>query len=395
MKYNFNQIIDRTQSNTVKYDIREIYFGKKDIIPLWVADMDFATPECIRKAVQTRAEHEIYGYSLKPVTYFHSIQNWLKKQHDWDINIKNIAFSPGVVPGLVLSIMALTNPGDKIIVQTPVYFPFFTSVEGNDRQMIINPLKDTNGYYSMDFDDLKSKIDQHTKMILLCNPHNPVGRVWRKEELEELVDICELHDILILSDEIHADLVFAPNKHIPLASISEKAARRTITLMAPSKTFNIAGLSSSFVIIENQELLKRYESALDSYHLAHGNLFGNVATEAAYTEGKGWLEELLIYLEENINFTSAFLARHLPQLHFNKPEGTYLLWINFKALGMSDEELKSFLVFKAGLGLNHGTIFGTNGSGFMRMNIACPQQTLKKALLQLKAAIDNLATNEL
>lgn len=390
MKYNFDKTIDRTTSNAVKYDLRKAYFGKADVIPLWVADMDFASPECIRNAVTERAKHEIYGYSLKPEGYNASIQKWLSKNHAWEIPKSSISFSPGVVPGLVLSIMAFTNPGDKIIVQTPVYFPFFISIEENEREMVINPLKETDGYYEMDFEDLKSKIDSKTKMILLSSPHNPVGRVWKKEELEELVDICVANDILIVSDEIHSDLVFAPHKHIPIATVSEKAKQQTLTFMAPSKTFNIAGLSSSFVIIENEKLLKKYNAILDSFHLFLGNIFGTIATEAAYNHGKEWLEQMLEYTEENIDFVSSFFKKNIPQLHFIKPEGTYLLWIDFKALGMTDAELKEFLVHKAGIGLNSGNIFGENGSGFMRMNVACPRALLEKALNQLKDAVNLL-----
>lgn len=390
MKYNFDQTIDRTTSSAVKYDLRKTYFGKADVIPLWVADMDFASPECIRNAVTERAKHEIYGYSLKPEGYNASIQKWLCKNHAWEIPKSSISFSPGVVPGLVLSIMAFTNPGDKIIVQTPVYFPFFISIEENEREMVINPLKETDGYYEMDFEDLKSKIDSKTKMILLSSPHNPVGRVWKKEELEELVDICVANDILIVSDEIHADLVFAPHKHIPIATVSEKAKQQTLTFMAPSKTFNIAGLSSSFVIIENEKLLKKYNTILDSFHLFLGNIFGTIATEAAYNHGKEWLDQMLEYTEGNIDFVSSFLKKNIPQIHFLKPEGTYLLWIDFKALGMTDAELKEFLVHKAGIGLNSGNIFGENGSGFMRMNVACPRALLEKALLQLKAAFETV-----
>jgi cystathionine beta-lyase len=390
MHYNFDQIIDRTNTNSIKYDVRENYFGKADVIPLWVADMDFATPECIRKAVIKRAEHEIYGYSLKPDAYFSSIQTWLKNQHNWNVSKENIDFSPGVVPGLVLSILAYTQPGDKIIVQTPVYFPFFISIEGNEREMLINPLKENDGYYAMDFDDLKSKIDSKTKMILLSSPHNPVGRVWNKEELEELANICVQNDIIIISDEIHADLVFAPNKHIPIASISEKAKQQSITFMAPSKTFNMAGLSTSFVVIENKILLKKYNAILSSFHLYMGNVFGNVATEAAYNQGHEWLSQMMKYTEENIDFTTEFFKKNLHQLHFQKPEGTYLLWIDFKALEMNDSELKEFMVHKAGIGLNQGIIFGENGSGYMRMNVACPRSILEKALIQLKNAVDSL-----
>jgi cystathionine beta-lyase len=390
MIYNFDQIIDRSQSHSVKYDFREAYFGNKDLIPLWVADMDFATPDFIRKAVNERAQHEIYGYSLKPDSYFLSIQKWLKNRHDWEIEKENISFSPGVVPGVVMSILALTNPGDKIIVQTPVYFPFFISIEGNQREMLINPLKENKGYYEMDFEDLKTKIDDRTKMILLSSPHNPVGRVWKKEELEELVSICVEKNIIIVSDEIHADLIFPPNKHIPIASISEAAKQHTLTFMAPSKTFNIAGLSSSFAVIENKNFLKKYNDLINSYHLFHGNVFGNVATEAAYENGVEWLEQMLTYTEKNIDYTTNFLAKNIPQIHFRKPEGTYLLWLDFSALKLDDQALKEFLTHQAGIGLNQGIIFGENGTGYMRMNVACPLSLLEKALTQLQKAVETL-----
>jgi len=390
MKYNFDEPIDRSHTHAVKYDVREAFFGKKDVIPLWVADMDFATPLSIQHAIQERAKHPIYGYTLKHPGYYKAIVGWLKNRHRWDVEAKNIAFSPGVVPGLALSILALTQPNDKIIVQTPVYFPFFSSITDNGRQMLINPLKEKDGYYEMDFADLESKIDKQTKMILLSSPHNPVGRVWKKEELQRLVDICVKHNIIIISDEIHADLVFKRHSHVSLASISEKAKMQTITFMAPSKTFNIAGLSTSFAVIENPELRNKYNAILNAYHLGGGNLFGHTATEAAYAEGEDWLNQMLAYTQENIRFVKDFFETNIPKLHFLEPEGTYLLWINFKALKMNDDELKDFLIQKAGIGLNAGTVFGENGSGYMRMNVACPRATLEKALNQLNAAIHKL-----
>ncbi|MBN2237686.1 MAG: PatB family C-S lyase [Bacteroidales bacterium] len=390
MIYNFDELIDRSHSNSVKYDLRQHFFGTDQVIPLWVADMDFATPSCIRKAVIERAEHEIYGYSIKPQGYFKSIKNWLKIRHNWQIPENSICFSPGVVPGLAVSILAFTNPGDKIIVQTPVYFPFFTSILDNEREMIINPLKETEGYYQMDLDDLRSKIDSKTKMILLSSPHNPVGRVWKKEELEELVQICIENKILIISDEIHADLVYKSHQHLPIASLSEEAKQQTITFMAPTKTFNMAGLSTSFAIIENQEIRDKYNYALNAFHLNNGNLFGNVATEAAYNLGANWLDQMLDYTSRNIDFAQEYLATNLPQIKFVKPEGTYLLWINFKSLQLEDKALTEFLIHKARIGLNAGTVFGENGSGFMRMNVACPRSLLEKALNQLNVVIKEL-----
>jgi len=352
-----------------------------------VADMDLETPKFIRDAVKKRAEHEVYGYSFKAEAYYKSIVNWMDSEHNWKIHSKNITFSPGVVPGLVLSVLAFTQPGDKIIVQPPVYFPFFTTIKDNGRQIIYNNLKSEEGAYSMDFENLKSQIDSRTSMIIISNPHNPVGRAWRKEELEELVDICEKNDILIISDEIHSDLVFAPNKHIPIASISEAAKARTLTFMAPSKTFNMAGLSSSFVIIPNPKLRKVYNSYLESYHLYLGNIFGTVATEAAYVNGEDWVREMKLYIENNINFVQAFIKKEMPQIKFKKPEATYLLWLDFSYLKLTDTELNKLLIKKAGLGLNQGSVFGPGGTGFMRMNVACPLSTVQQALEQLKSIL--------
>ena len=388
MKYKFDHKINRENSNSVKYDLRRKVFGSQDVLPMWVADMDFETPEFIRKAVKERSEHEVYGYSYKPESYYKSIVNWLSEQHNWDIHSKDLTFSPGVVPGLVLSVLAFSQPGDKIIVQPPVYFPFFSTIKDNGRQIIHNNLISKEGQYSMDFEDLESQIDSRTSMIIISNPHNPIGRAWTKEELEKLVNICEKNEILIISDEIHSDLVFSPNKHIPIASISEKAKNRSITFMSPSKTFNVAGLSSSFAIIPNRKLKRIYNSYLESYHLYLGNIFGTVATEAAYTYGKEWVLEMKEYLTSNIDLAVNFIQQNLPQIKLRKPEATYLLWLDFSSLELSDKALNQFLIKKAKLGLNQGIVFGNGGAGFMRMNVACPKTTLQKALKQLKEAFE-------
>jgi len=388
MNYNFDKEINRIGTDSVKYDLRRKVFGTEDVLPMWVADMDLETPQFVRDAVKERASHQVYGYSYKPESYYKSIVNWLETQHNWKIHSKDITFSPGVVPGLVLSVLAFTQVGDKIIVQPPVYFPFFTTIKDNGRQIVHNNLIQKEGYYSMDFEGLKSQIDSRTSMIIISNPHNPVGRAWEKEELEELIEICEKNDILIISDEIHSDLVFAPNKHIPLASVSDKAKARTLTFMAPSKTFNMAGLSSSFVVISNRKLKKIYNSYLESYHLYLGNIFGTVATQAAYSDGKNWVREMKSYIEENIDYVKAFIDSNLPQIKLRKPEATYLLWLDFSDLDLSDKELNQFLIQKANLGLNQGVVFGNGGEGFMRMNVACPKATVVKAMEQLKVALD-------
>ncbi len=390
MTYNFDNKTERINTDSVKYDLRRKVFGTEDVIPMWVADMDLKTPKFIREAVKERAEHEIYGYSYRPESYYKSITNWLETQHNWKIHSKEISFSPGVVPGLVLSVLAFTQPGDKIIVQPPVYFPFFTSIKDNGRQIVNNELINKDGYYSMNFENLISQIDSRTSMIIISNPHNPVGRAWKKEELEELVNICVKNKILIVSDEIHSDLVFAPAKHIPLASVSDEAKEIVITFMAPSKTFNMAGLSSSFAIIQNRKLRKIYNSYLDAYHLYLGNIFGNVATESAYNNGKNWVKEMKIYLEQNINYVHTFIEENLPQIKLNKPEATYLLWLDFSNLKLSDKELNSFLIKEAGLGLNQGSVFGMGGSSFMRMNVACPRETVVQAMDQLQKSLDTM-----
>ena len=386
MKFDFDKNTKREETDSVKYDLRRKVFGTDDVLPMWVADMDLETPSFLRDAVIQRAKHEVYGYSYKSDSYYKSIINWLDIQHNWKVHTKEISFSPGVVPGLVLSVLAFTQPGDKIIVQPPVYFPFFTTVKDNGRQLIHNNLKQENGHYKMDFDNLKSQIDSRTSMIIISNPHNPVGRAWKREELEELVDICDKNDILIVSDEIHSDLVYLPHKHIPIASISKRAQEITLSFMAPSKTFNMAGLSSSFAIIPNRKLRKTYNSYLDSYHLYLGNIFGTVATEAAYSKGKDWVREMKSYIEANIDYAKKFIDSEIPQVKLQKPEATYLLWLDFTSLGLSDKKLNQFLIKEAKLGLNQGSVFGNGGAGFMRMNVACPRSTVEKALKQLKEA---------
>ncbi len=390
MKYNFDKIINRENTNCIKYDLRKKLFKKDDVIPMWVADMDFETPSFIKDAILQRAEHQIYGYSFRPDSFYNSIVNWVKTYHNWEINPKQISFSPGVVPGIAISVLAFTKPGDKIIVQPPVYFPFFTTIKENGRQVVENKLINKDGCYSMDFDDLLSQIDLRTKMIIISNPHNPVGRVWKKQELEKLVEICEKNEVLIISDEIHSDIVFSQNKHIPIATISEYARENTITFMAPSKTFNLAGLSTSVAIFGNKKLQKTYNLYLENLHLNLGNVFGNIASEAAYTNGYEWVVEMKNYILENINFAHKFISEEIPQINFIKPEATYLLWIDFSKLNMTDNDLNDFLINKAGIALNLGNTFGSGGEKYMRMNVACTKEVLTKALNQLKTAINYL-----
>ena len=382
--WNFDEKINRENSNSVKYDLRRQLYGEEDIIPMWVADMDFKTPDFIVDAIKERTEHEIYGYTLRANSFFTSVIHWMNYKHNWTIKKNWISFSPGVVPALSISIQAFTQPGDKIIVQPPVYFPFFSSVKNNGRQLVYNQLKYENANYFFDFDDLKKKIDSRTKMILISNPHNPVGRVWTKEELIKLADICVSNDILMISDEIHSDLIFKPHKHIPIASLSDEIANNTISAFAPSKTFNVAGLSSSAIIISNPKLKKTFDNYIDDLHIGFGNIFGNIALESAYLNGAEWLDALMIYLKENVKLVKDFIDKPNIKIKMTMPQSTYLLWLDFSEYGYEKEELQNLLVKKAKIGLSPGELFGPGGENFQRMNIACPRNVLIEALNNLE-----------
>ncbi len=384
--YNFDEKIERNNTNCIKYDFRETFFGNGDVLPLWVADMDFKTPDFIVDAIKTRASHEIFGYTFRPESYNQSIVNWLKRRHNWEIKPEWISFSPGVVAGLTLAIEALSKPGDGVILQPPVYFPFFDSIKGTNREMIENPLKLENGRYYFDLDDLKQKIKPNTKLLLLSNPHNPGGMAWNKKELSELAQICLENKIIVISDEIHSDLIFDGYKHTPLAGISTEIAQNCVTLMAPSKTFNTAGLTTSFLVIPNKRHFAAYERVMRLPHLHMGNIFGSVALEAAYTHGDEWLSQLLVYLQENYTLLENFFQENMPEVKVMKPEATYLIWIDFSALGLSDEDLNKKLI-DGGVGLNRGVQFGKQGSGYMRINIGCTKELLQEALVRIKKAL--------
>jgi cysteine-S-conjugate beta-lyase len=386
----FDEVIPRKGTNCLKYDARDNIFQSAEVLPLWVADTDFRTPDFIVNAIKKRTEHEIFGYSFKPDSYYEAVIKWMKRRHNWKIKKEWISFSPGVVTGLTLAIESFSRPGDEIIVQPPVYFPFFACILNTKRKMVENPLKLVNGRYTFDLDDLKSKINNNTKLILLCSPQNPGGMVWTQEELKNLMDICLENDILILSDEIHSDLVYRRHRHIPLASISDEAAHNSIIFMSPSKTFNVAGLSTSIVIIPDQLKLKRYNFNLNTKHLGMGNIFGTVALEAAYNGGDDWLEQQIEYLWDNYIFLEKFLRKNLPHVDIMKPEATYLVWLDFQKYGMNDEELFSFITEKAKVGLSNGARFGKGGNGWMRLNIGCPRNVLTEALYRISEAFSNI-----
>lgn len=390
MIWNFDEPVAREGTNCIKYDLREDTFGEKDVIPMWVADMDFKTPDFIISALRKRLDHEICGYSYRPPEYFTSIIDWLNLRHNWPIEKEWIYFSPGIVPALNLCTLAYTQPGDKIIVQPPVYFPFFSAVEAHGRKLVYNKLKESDGKWEMDFDSLLASIDEKTKMIIISNPHNPVGRVWSPEELLQLAEICLAKNILVLSDEIHSDLVLPGYKHTPFALLSEKIAAITITFIAPSKTFNLAGLSTSSVIISNPELRKSFTRIVDNLHIGNGNIFGTIASISAYTYGHQWLDNLLDYIDHNIDFVGDYCKKMIPEIIPVMPEATYMIWLDCRKFGMSGKELQSFFIKSAGIGMNEGSTFGPGGEGFMRMNVATTHQTVMKALEQIEKAVSGL-----
>ncbi len=381
IKYNFDEVVNRKNTNCAKYDALELYFNEKDLQPLWVADMDFKTADVINDAIIHRAKHGVYGYAKPSKNTYNLVKEWMKKRHNWEIDTSWIKFVNGVVPAYSAAIEALSDIDDEIIVQTPVYFPLFKCIKANGRKLIKNSLKEKDAYYTMDFEDLKSKINHKTKLMVLCSPHNPVGRVWDKKELEELGKICIQHNIMIISDEIHADLVF--KKFTPMASISDEISNITLTLNSPGKTFNIAGLNCAYAISKNQQILKAFEKEVQKREIESINVFGYTALEAAYTYGEEWLEELLIYLKNNITFTKDYLFSHDSKISFFEPEATYLLWLNFKFSSNNHEQVKQKLLKEAKVALNDGTSFGTEGKGYFRLNCATTKANLENALSKI------------
>ena len=387
MRWNFDETSSREGTDCIKYDMLVEIFGRKDIIPMWVADMDFKTPDFVVEKLLRRVNHEIYGYSFRPREYFDSIGKWFQQRHSWEIDKEWICFSPGIVAALNLCTLAFTRPDDSVIVQPPVYFPFFSAVESHGRKLVYNQLVEKNGKWTMDFGSLIKLIDGNTKMIIISNPHNPVGRAWTYEELEQLTDICLRNNILILSDEIHCDLILPGFSHIPIANMSEKISEITITCIAASKTFNLAGLSTSSVIISNPVLRKYFLKKTESLHIGNGNIFGTVASTAAYSEGGEWVDALLEYINGNAGFVQDFCRERIPEIIPVQPEATYMIWLDCRKFAMSGKELQNFFVNKAGIGMNEGSSFGPGGEGFMRMNLATSRYTVTKAMEQIEEAV--------
>lgn len=391
-QYNFDEVTDRRGTNSVKYDNLKELCGRDDVLPLWVADMDFRTPDFIIAALRKRLEHEVLGYTFASDSYYNSIIEWVHYKHNWAIRREWISYIPGIVKGIGFAIRCFTRPGDKVIIQPPVYHPFRIVPESMGREVVYNPLRTADGIYEMDFEQLEAVIDSRCKMLILCNPHNPGGIVWKKETLVRLAEICSRHNLLVISDEIHSEMAYPQFTHHPFATVSDEAARCSITFMAPSKTFNIAGIVTSYSIIPDDDIRKTFYDFLAAGELGDGTIFAYTATEAAYTYGAEWLQQMRMYVVGNVRFVDDFLKRELPAIKAYPPQASFLVWLDCRALGLSQTELVSLFLDKAGLLLNDGSMFGPGGEGYMRLNVGCPRSILASALNSLKTAVKELTT---
>jgi cystathionine beta-lyase len=387
MKYDFDSVIDRRGTNSVKYDLTGTLFGRDDVLPMWVADMDFPVAGFILDSIRERLKHPFLGYTFRSDSFAESVTAWLDRRHSWKVDIKTVGFSPGIVPALNMCVMEFTGPGDRVIVQPPVYFPFFSAITNHGRELVYNQLVKKDGRYEMDLDHLEELFREGAKLFFLCNPHNPVGRAWTKQELQQLASLCIKYDVMVISDEIHSDLLLFGNRHIPLASLGKDIADRTLTCIAPSKTFNLAGLYTSVMIATNPDLKKRYDKILDTVHVGGDNILGQVALQAAYREGDEWLDQLIGYLELNYTSFCSLLNEAVPGLIISPLEATYLAWLDFSFMQLNDKTLREFIINSAGLGLNEGPMFGPGGSQHMRLNIATPRKILLEGAGRLAAAV--------
>jgi cystathionine beta-lyase len=389
-KYDFDKIIDRTATESLKWVYPRKVLKVEDAIPMWVADMDFEAPPVVVEAIRRRADHGIYGYPLVPPSFYGAAIDWLRRRHGWEVQKSWMAMTPGIVPALNYCVRAFTKPGDGVIIQTPVYFPFYNAVENNGRRIVRNPLRFDGRRYTMDFDDLRTKIDAPGRMLILCSPHNPVGRVWTREELEALGRIAVERDLIVISDEIHHDLIYRGHKHHVLAALGPDLASRTITCIAPSKTFNIPGLSTAAVVASNPDLLKKFEDEAERAGFELGQVFGIIGFEAAYAHGEDWLDELLPYLEASIDLMEKFLEARVPGIRLIRPEGTYLALLDCRGLGLEPAALNDFFLKKAHVYFSDGATFGKELEGFVRINFGCPRALLLEALERIEQAVKGL-----
>ena len=386
--YDFDRIVDRHGTNAVKYDALTDVFGRKELLPLWVADMDFATPDFILDALRRRLDHPVLGYTQLPDDYWPQIAAWIEACHGWRPDPAWMRFIPGIVKGIGMAVLALTRPGDKVVIQPPVYHPFRLVPERNGRQVVLNPLREhPGGGYSMNFDQLARVADDRCRLLLLSNPHNPGGIVWDPETLRRLAAFCDERGILVVSDEIHCDMALWDNRHTPFASVSEAAARCSITFGAPTKTFNIAGIVSSYAIVPDETLRNRFFSWLAANELDAPNLFAPIATVAAFREGEAWRRQMLRYVEGNVELVIGFCAEHLPAIRPLRPQASFLVWLDCRGLGLRHEELQRLFIDEARLALNDGALFGREGEGFMRLNVGAPRAVVREALERLRDAV--------
>ena len=388
MPVDFDTVPNRRGTNCFKYDFAREMGMPEDVLPLWVADMDFPTAPAVLERLHALAEHGIFGYTGVKDAYFSAVHNWYAQRFGWETQRSWLVTTPGVVFAIAIAIRAFTQKGDAILIQQPVYYPFANKVTENDRQLVVNPLALKNGRYEMDFADMERKIvDYHVKMLLLCSPHNPVGRVWTKEELLRVGEICQKHGVLVVSDEIHADFTYAGHTHRVFASVKSEFADFTITCTAPSKTFNLAGLQNSNIFIPNRQLRHAYKKELSACGCGGTNCMGMAACQAAYEAGADWLEQLKQYLAGNLAYIRQFLREKLPDIALIEPEGTYLVWLDLRKLGLTEQQQRQLIVQDAKLWLDTGTLFGQGGEGFERINIACPRTTIEQAMQRLEHAV--------
>ena len=385
MKYNFDEIIDRRETDAVKIDGIKKYWGREDLIPLWVADMDFRTPLFVIDALRTRLEHEVLGYPVRPASWHKSIIAWTKNRHGWQVSADELFFSPGVVAGLATALHAFTKRGDKVMVQPPVYHPFFLLAERNEREVVYSPLVLADGQYRMDMERFKEDI-KDCCLFILCNPHNPGGRVWNEDELAEVARICYENGTIVISDEIHADLTLPPYRHHTFAAVSEEAAKNSIVFMSPSKAFNMPGLFSAYCIIKDKDLRERYRKYVSANESEQGSILAYAGVAAAYSHGTEWLDQMLAYVQDNIDYTDEFFKQHMPRIKVIRPQASYLIFLDCRDMGLTQEELVRLFVDDAHLALNDGAMFGKEGTGFMRLNVGTPRAVLRQAFLQLHSA---------
>lgn len=389
--FDFDTIYDRRNTGSIKYDLARARGLPEDVLPMWVADMDFRSPECVVEALVERARHGIFGYSEAPKGYFEALEKWYSERHGWPIHPGWLVKVPGVVYAVAQAVRAFTKEGEAVLIQEPVYYPFRQVVETNGRRLVVSELVYEDGAYRIDFEDFEAKIrENHVRLFILCSPHNPVGRVWTRQELERMAEICLRHGVLVVSDEIHADFVYPGCRHTVFAALGPEAAQNSIICTAPTKTFNLAGLHIANIFIPNPDLRERFRQEVARSGVSQLNVMGMAACKAAYEGGGAWLDALMAYLTENLAFMRAFIKDRMPRVRIVEPEGTYLVWVDFRGLGLSVPELEDFIVHKAGLWLDGGTMFGESGAGFQRFNIACPRAVLRQAMMRLERAYDSI-----